>query len=287
MERYYAPGQRLEEKLTDEKFSIYVRKNPLKLAVNREIADWKKFMAAREERLKEIERLKAEAAALPEGEEKPHIDESVPAAQPEMDEEVKRQRLETETEELQAVWRKETISKHFLFIKGSEIVFFEFKEIIAALAHRLKEQIDNNTGKFKVHMTKFIEDWLLRRLSSFIKFQIPAAAAKNDAKREWPESTKDTEINNLRREKERIAREAAQKKAEQERRARETQLMSAEDHNAMSQAEIDAEIARLKAEEDAARIAREALEEEGGADGSDSDDDDSDDDANDGDPSDM
>ena len=49
------------------------------------------------------------------------------------------------------------------------------KEIILALAVKLRESVDPKTGKLKVVLTKFIEDWLLKRLQSFLKFNIPAA----------------------------------------------------------------------------------------------------------------
>jgi len=131
------------------------------------------------------------------------------------------------------------ISKHLVFIKGLEIVFFEFKEIILALAVKLREAVDPKTGKLKVVLTKFIEDWLLRRLSSFLKFQIPAVAAKADAAREWPESNKDTEILALKREKERIALEQSKKEEELKKVQMELELMAKEDHNAMDQKEIE------------------------------------------------
>ena len=67
-------------------------------------------------------------------------------------------------------WRSDTISSHLIYIKGVEIIFFEFKEIVLALAVKLREQVDPKTGKLKVVLTTFIEDWLMRRLSSFVKF---------------------------------------------------------------------------------------------------------------------
>ncbi len=96
--------------------------------------------------------------------EKPVIDEEVPDEEPEMADEVKRERVETETVELAASWRKKVISEHLIYIKGVEIVFFEFKEIILALANKLRQQVDPTTGKLRVVLTKFIEEWLLRRL---------------------------------------------------------------------------------------------------------------------------
>ncbi len=47
MERYYTPGTRLSDKLTEDKFLSYVKENPLLLPVNQEIEAWKERMAAR------------------------------------------------------------------------------------------------------------------------------------------------------------------------------------------------------------------------------------------------
>lgn len=74
-------------------------------------------------------------------------------------------------------------------IKGAEIVYFEFKEILFDMARKLKDKIDPKTGKMTVVLKKFIEDWLLRRLTSFVKFNIPAAPVRGkEASRSWPES---------------------------------------------------------------------------------------------------
>ena len=45
IERYYTPGTRLQDKLTSDKFSAYVKENPLLLPVNQEIEAWKVRMA--------------------------------------------------------------------------------------------------------------------------------------------------------------------------------------------------------------------------------------------------
>jgi hypothetical protein len=87
------------------------------------------------------------------------------------------------------------ISQHLMFVKGAEIIFQEFKEIIFELALRLKERIDPKTGKFLLVLKKFVEDWLLRRLNAFVKFNLPAVApAGKEATRAWPESEKDALI---------------------------------------------------------------------------------------------
>jgi hypothetical protein len=66
--------------------------------------------------------------------------------------------------ELKEKWLKDTFSNHLIYVKGVEIVFFEFKEILLTFAVTLREKIDPKTGKLKVIVTKFIEDWILPRL---------------------------------------------------------------------------------------------------------------------------
>ena len=156
-------------------------------------------MEERERRIEDLEKRRAAAAAEAEEGQEPAVieDDGIPEEEPEIEEEVKKEREETEKVEAYEQWRVDTISQHLIYIKGVEIVFFEFKEIILALAVKLREQVDNKTGKLKVVLTTFIEDWLLRRLNSFVKFTIPTTKAKADAARQWPESQKDLEIKAL------------------------------------------------------------------------------------------
>ena len=79
------------------------------------------------------------------------------------------------------------------------------------MASHLRQQVDPTTGKLRVVLTKFIEEWLLRRLQSFVKFQIPTRKAQTDAARQWPQSTTDAEIRASRVEVER-AQELERKK---------------------------------------------------------------------------
>lgn len=88
------------------------------------------------------------------------------------DEEHKRKREEEELQQQHEKWRKQVISHHLVFVRGVEIVFFEFKEILLDLALKLREFIDPKTGKIKVVLTKFIEDILLRNLNPYLKFNI-------------------------------------------------------------------------------------------------------------------
>ena len=48
-------------------------------------------------------------------------------------------RTEIETQQLHDSWRENTISEHIMYIKGAEIVYFEFKEIIFDMARKLKD----------------------------------------------------------------------------------------------------------------------------------------------------
>ena len=119
-------------------------------------------------------------------------------------------------------------------------MFFEFKEIILALAHQLRSQVDPTTGKLRVVLTKFIEEWLLRRLQSFVKFQIPTRKVQSDAARQWPESVTDAEIRASRAEVERANEQERKKQAEREQVEEELRLMAEEDVPAMDQKEIEA-----------------------------------------------
>mmetsp|Transcript_95624 Transcript_95624/g.131501 ORF Transcript_95624/g.131501 Transcript_95624/m.131501 type:complete len:90 (+) Transcript_95624:2104-2373(+) len=79
-------------------------------------------------------------------------------------------------------------------LKGAEIVFFEFKEILLELTIRLRDEIDPKTGRIRIILTKFFDDWLLKRLQPYIKFNIPTIQAKSNNTRQWPESEKDVQI---------------------------------------------------------------------------------------------
>ena len=65
--------------------------------------------------------------------------ETCPEEEPEMVDEERRSRVESETVTLRAQWREDCISKHVVFARGTEFVYFEFKEIVLALAVRLRE----------------------------------------------------------------------------------------------------------------------------------------------------
>jgi hypothetical protein len=54
-------------------------------------------------------------------------------------EEEVRERTEQEMSEMQHDWIERTIAEHIMWIKGSEIVYFEFKEILFDMAKKLKD----------------------------------------------------------------------------------------------------------------------------------------------------
>ena len=89
---------------------------------------------------------------------------------PEIPEDQVKERTEAELAAMHAKWHERTIAEHIILIKGTEIVFFEFKEILYNLAKKLKDLVEPKTGKMTVVLKKFIEEWLLRRLTSFVKF---------------------------------------------------------------------------------------------------------------------
>lgn len=113
----------------------------------------------------------------------------------EIGEEERREREAAETAELHERWTQDTIATHLMFIKGAEVIFQEYREIIVELASRLRERVDPSTGKVMVVLRKFVEEWMLRRLNSFVRFQIPAVTpAGREAARTWPESDKDRQV---------------------------------------------------------------------------------------------
>jgi hypothetical protein len=85
-----------------------------------------------------------------------------------------------------------------VYIKGVELVYFEFKEILLELAMRLKEYINADAGKLRSLAKKFLDDHFLKRLTPYIKFnQVQTQATvsvSSIAKRSWPTSEKDTAI---------------------------------------------------------------------------------------------
>lgn len=177
-------------------------------------------------------------------------------------EETIKDRTDSETAALYPKWHEQTIAEHIIFIKGAEIVFQEFKEIIFDLACKLKDQVEPKTGKMTVVLKKFIEEWLLKRLIAFVKFNIaPSFVRGREASRVWPASQKDLIIKEkqvqMQLEREAyLASEAERLRIEAEQRENETDRTPQ-----MDPAELEELQRKQAAEEEAQRIAREAEEE--------------------------
>ena len=122
VERYLANGQgvKLSEKL--QSFQTYAKANEASLLINQE--------------LQAIERHNADAEAhnarvqASEAEDKPaliQLKQVIPA-------DVVKERTEAELAEMHEKWHEQTIAEHIILIKGTEVVFFEFKEILYNMA---------------------------------------------------------------------------------------------------------------------------------------------------------
>ena len=245
VEKYHASGDglKLTEKLSNDNFKAYIQANPSMLRINTEVQE---ILANNEE----IEAQK-KIGVVPEKE----------LIEPLTDEYI-RERTAAESAELYEPWVERTIAEHTLFIKGSEVMFFEFKEILFDVARKLKDQVEPKTGKMTVVLQKFIEEWLLRRLLAFVKFEIPPVPVRGkEASRTWPESDKDVAIRE-KKEQIRLEQEAARAAAaEAERIAAEERAAAQEAEPEMDPAELEEQRRKQAEEEEAARIAREAAEE--------------------------
>lgn len=245
VEKYHASGDglKLTEKLSNDNFKAYIQANPNMLKINTEVQE---ILANNEE----IESQKKIGVAS----EKELIEP--------LTEDYIKERTAAESAELYEPWVERTIAEHTLFIKGSEIMFFEFKEILFDMARKLKDQVEPKTGKMTVVLQKFIEEWLLRRLLAFVKFEIPPVPVRGkEASRTWPESDKDVAIRE-KKEQIRLEQEAARAAAaEAERIAAEERAAAQEAEPEIDPAELEEQRRKQAEEEEAARIAREAAEE--------------------------
>jgi len=99
---------------------------------------------------------------------------------------------------LHADWKKQVLSAHLLYIKGVELVYHEFKELLFELALRLKDHIDAAPGKLRSLVKKFLDDMFLKRLKPLVKFDLSkkqtTGGAAALATRSWPASSKDQAI---------------------------------------------------------------------------------------------
>jgi len=112
-------------------------------------------------------------------------------------------REEEAKEQIFQKWKEEILSEHLVFIKGVELVYFEFREILVELALRLKDYVEGaQPGKLKSLVKKFLEELFLKRLLPYIKFistksekmGVTGMSEVSSTVRTWPESEKDKVI---------------------------------------------------------------------------------------------
>lgn len=181
---------------------------------------------------------------------------------PDDDDEAKKKHEDDEIRNAHERWKKQVISQHLVFVRGVEVVFFEFKEILLDIALKLRDFIDPKTGKIKVILTKFIEDHVLKKLNPYLKFNIQAGKGGSSAARVWPESQKDKEIKVMMAEKRRKEEEERKKQEEKMRQEWELKRMAEEDAPALDWKQVEEMRKRLQEEEEARRRAAEAEEED-------------------------
>ena len=133
-----------------------------------------------------------------------------------------------ETAAAREKWMKQVLCEHLVYLRGVEIVYFEFKEILLDLAlNHLKYLLDpKNTGKVKPVLTRFLDEHFLKRLGALIRFSHNQAMISQSQStntqgpsnaRLWPESEKDRVIRVKMEERRRIEEEEKLKKEEFER----------------------------------------------------------------------
>jgi hypothetical protein len=87
------------------------------------------------------------------------------------------------------------ISEHLVYLRGVEIIYFEFKELLFDLATtRLpRDLVDpKRSGKVRPVLTRFLDDHFLKRLGALIRHtKSQPATSQAAASRKWPESEKD------------------------------------------------------------------------------------------------
>jgi hypothetical protein len=177
VERYYDPKGTLATKVSDDKFDAYLEANPDLLKVNQEPEKSVKD---------EAEDSKSKADGGEEGE----------AEKEEVNEEALAEQLELERTALRNSWEKDIVAEHLLYIKGVEIVYYEFKELLLDLSVTLAKQMGSFVaGKPRSTLKKFLDDHFLKRLSPYIRYCNNQATEETKtnagATRQWPESEKD------------------------------------------------------------------------------------------------
>lgn len=138
------------------------------------------------------------------------------------------EKVAQETAAAREKWSKQVLCEHLVYLRGVEIVYFEFKEILLDIAvNHLRSVLDpKNLGKIKAMLVRFLEDHFLKRLGALIRFsQNQAMISQSQSTntqgpsnaRLWPESEKDKIIKQKMEERRKIEEEERLKKEEFER----------------------------------------------------------------------
>lgn len=218
VEKYYDPEMTLKEKLEPYKFDDYLYENPHLVPEEKEPSQREQPSEGGEP-----------AEANEEGGEN--------------NEEVPEKKKDDKMEKVRQQWKDEVISQHLVYIKGVEIIFYEFKELLLELAIRLKDFVESTPGKLKSLIKSFLENLFLKRLKPYIKFDLgKKTSTEVDFLRKWPESEKDKEIQTVMEEKRK--REAEEQKLREEENAKKAEI------DAQAEAERQA-IEEAKAAEEA------------------------------------
>ena len=119
------------------------------------------------------------------------------AEKEEVNEEALAEQLEAEKAALRLTWEKDIIAEHLLYVKGVEITYYEFKELLLDFSNTLAKRTGTFVaGKPRSTLKKFLDENFLKRLSPYIRFckNTSNEAQATGATRNWPESEKDKKI---------------------------------------------------------------------------------------------
>jgi hypothetical protein len=198
IERYFSPDQQLVAKQANEEaFKAYLDANP-QLVPSKHVAQ----------------------AQPGEGAEGDQPD----AAAHEIDE----AKVAEETAAAREKWLKQVLCEHLVYLRGVEVTYFEFKEIMLDVTiNHLRYLLDpKSTGKVKPMLTRFLDEHFLRRLGALIRFSHNQAMISHSQStntqgpsnaRLWPESDKDRVIRVKMEERRRIEEDERLKREEFER----------------------------------------------------------------------
>lgn len=212
VEKYYSPETRLDHKIhSRELFEQYLQAHP--------------------------ELVPARFQKAPEGE---HTEEEISAFEAR-----RKHQEEEELKHARVKFRKHTLCEHLIQLRGVELVYFEFREILAelALVKMPRDLVDpKKTGKVKGVLTRFLDEHFLKRVGALMRHSAAAVvggAGATTAARQWPETEKDKLIRLKQEERRRQEEEQRLMREERERMDSELKQMSQEDTPALDEDQLE------------------------------------------------